>query len=468
VHRAGGRVAFAARRAARADRRLTRSARRALWLPAVFLAAATALSSNLTAPELENAAETARRAANALLRGNRDGFQAALGTDVIGSRYLTPEVWQELSSRQRERLRTVIRDHFVETLGPGPGTEAGIAFSSVRSEADAVSVLLGLRYPAGVLKTSWSLVRSGPGWTIRDVVLADPGISIAGEAMRSLGPERVRRLDPARETRAILFPRALGIAAIAAIVLLIGRRLTPPGRRILLLAAAAPAMLFVVDGFLALQRVRIEPYVLPETLPPTPWRAAEREAVRAQRDGRVDDAREAWEKAIAAGAPPAPALYQIGLALKAARRTPEARAAFQRALSAPDPAPGAGKELGLLALAEGDSSEARDRLAGYVAAVGPDPDSLSALAVAEANVGASGSALKSVDEARALTGDRWNGVALQARLYAKAGDARRTVEALRTLDAERKIDRESLRSDPAYLGIATDPIWIAFLSEPPK
>jgi hypothetical protein len=269
--------------------------------------------------------------------------------------------------------------------------------------------------------------------------------------MRSLGPERVRRLDVDRETRAILLPRALGLAAIALIVLLIGRRLAPPGRRILLLAAAAPAMLFVVDGFLALQRVRIEPYVLPEVLPPAPWRVAERDAVRAQREGRVDDARAAWEKAIAAGAPPAPALYQTGLAL-----TP------------PDPAPGAAKELGLLALAEGNSSEARDRLAGYVAAVGPDPDSLSALAVAEANLGASRSALNSIDEARALTGDSWNGVALQARLYAKAGDARRTVEALRALDAGRKIDRESLRSDPAFLGIATDPIWIAFLNETPK
>jgi tetratricopeptide (TPR) repeat protein len=433
-----------------------------------FLVAATALSANLTAPELEDAAETARRAANALLQGNRNGFQAALGTDVIGSRYLTPEVWQGLSSRQRERLRTVIREHFLQTLGPEPGTGAGIAFSSVRNEGDGVSVLLGLRYPAGVLKTRWSLVRSGPGWTIPDVVLADPGISIAGEAMRSLGPERVRRLDVDRETRAILLPRALGLAAIALIVLLIGRRLAPPGRRILLLAAAAPAMLFVVDGFLALQRVRIEPYVLPEVLPPAPWRVAERDAVRAQREGRVDDARAAWEKAIAAGAPPAPALYQTGLALKAAGRTAEARAAFERALTPPDPAPGAAKELGLLALAEGNSSEARDRLAGYVAAVGPDPDSLSALAVAEANLGASRSALNSIDEARALTGDSWNGVALQARLYAKAGDARRTVEALRALDAGRKIDRESLRSDPAFLGIATDPIWIAFLNETPK
>ena len=103
-----------------------------------------------------------------------------------------------------------------------------------------------------------------------------------------------------------------------------------------------------------------------------------------------------------------------------------------------------------------------------MATVGPDPDSLSALAVAEANLGESGSAVKSVDAARDLGADRWEGVALQARLYARAGDARRTVEALRSLEAKGKLDRESLRSDPAYLGIATDPVWIAFLGEKTK
>lgn len=361
----------------------------------------------------------------------------------------------------------MIRDHFFQTLEPAPGSPTGIAWSSARPEADGVSVLLGLRYPAGVLKTRWSLARSGAGWTIQDVVLADPGISIASEAMRSLGPAP-RRRDAGRETRAILLPRVLGLAAIAVIVLLIGRRLTPAARRILLLTAAAPAILFVVDGYLAVQRVRAEPYVLAEVLPPTPWRTAEREAVRAQREGRVEDAKRAWERAVGAGASPAPALYQIGLALKSAGRTSEARAAFQGALSGPKPAPGAGKELGLLALAEGNSAQARDLLSRYVAAVGPDPDSLSALAVAEANVGESGSALKSVEAARALMADRWRGVGLQARLYAKAGDARRTVEALRALEAEGKLDRESLRSDPAYVTIATDPLWVAFLNEKPK
>lgn len=468
MHGAGGRVPLAACRAARADRGLTRFTERALLFPAVLLAAATAFSSELTAPDLENAAESARTAAEALLRGHRDGFLAALGADGIAARYLTRDVWLGLSPRQRERLRLVIREHFFETLEPAPGSSTGIAWSSARPEGDGVSVLLGLRYPTGVLKTRWTLAQSGAGWTIQDIVLADPGISVADESMRSLGPNAVRRRDVARETRSILLPRLLGLAAIVVIVLLVRRRLSPSGRQILLLTAAAPAILFVVDGFLAVQRVRAEPYLLPEVLPPAPWRVAEREAVRAQRQGRVEDAKRAWERAVAAGAPPAPALFQIGLVLKSAGRTPEARAAFEGALTGPRPAPGAGKELGLLALAQGNSAEARERLGRYVATVGPDPDSLSALAVAEANLGESGSAVKSVDAARDLGADRWEGVTLQARLYAKAGDARRTVEALRSLETKEKLDRESLRSDPAYLGIATDPVWIAFLGEKTK
>jgi Flp pilus assembly protein TadD len=441
--------------------------RRVLLLPAALLAAATALSSDLTAPDVEDAAETARRAAEALLRGQLDAFQGALGADAIASRFLTRDVWRGLSPRQREKLRIVIRDHFVQTLEPAPGLSTQIAWSSARTEPDGVSVLLGLRYPSGVLKTRWWLAKSGAGWTIQDVILADPGISIAGEAMRSLGGNAVRRRDPARETRAIVLPRALGLAVIAVIVLLVRRRLAPAGRRILLLTAAAPAILFVVDGTLAVRRALAEPYVLPEVLPQAPWRTAERQAVRAQREGRVEEAKRAWGRAVAAGAARAPADYQIGLALKAAGRTAEAREAFQRALSGPAPAPGAGKELGLLALVEGNSAEARDRLLRYVKAAGPDPDSLSALAVAEANVGESGTAVKSLDEARALMADRWKGVGLEARISAKAGDARRTVEALRSLEAEGRLDRERLRSDPAYLPIATDPIWVAFLAETP-
>jgi hypothetical protein len=418
-------------------------------------------------PDLEEAAEAGRRAAAGLLRGQRGVFERVLAADAIAARFLGQEVWRGLSHRQRERLQAVVNDHFVESLQPPPGASADVAWSSARAQTEGVSVFLGLRYRADVLKTRWWLARKGAGWRIQDVFLSDPGISIAGEAMRSLGGNAVRRRDPVREIRAIVLPRGLGLAAIGAIVLVLGRRLAPAGRRFLLVTAAVPAILFLVDGSLAARRALSEPYAVPEVLPPAPWRVDERDALRAQRGGRLEDARRAWERAVAAGAPPAPADYQLGLALKSAGRTQEARAAFLRALSRSPAAPGASKELGLLALAQGNSSEARDLLSRYLREAGPDPDALSALAVAEANVGESGRAVESVEQARVLMADGWRGVALQARVYARAGDAVKTVETLRTLEAEGKLDRESLRADPAYLPIATDPIWVSFLAETP-
>jgi len=432
-----------------------------------ILAAPVVLSAQLSAPAVEEAAESGRRAAEALLRGPRGPFEAVLATDAIAAGFFGDLVWGGLSQRQRERIRTVIRDHFVETLEPPRGTSGEVAWSAGRPEGDAVALFLGLHYPAGTLKTRWSLVRTSRGWMVRDVFLTDPGISIAGEAMRSIGREAIRRRDPARSARTAAFPRALGLAAILIVVLAVGRRLPANGRRILFLTAAAPAVLFLVDGGLAVRRALSESYSVPEVLPPAPWRTAEREALRAQREGRLDDAARAWERAVAAGAPAAPADYQMGLTLAAAGRKEEAKAAFLRALTRSPAAPGASKELALAALAEGNSAEARNRLKTYVAEAGPDPDSLSALAVAQANVGESERAIESVEQARVLMADRWRGVRLQSQVYARAGNAAKTVETLRILESEGGLDRESLRSDPAYVPIATDPAWVAFLSETP-
>ena len=436
-------------------------------LAVAILAAPVVLSAQLSAPAVEEAAERGRRAAEALLRGQRGPFEAALATDSIAAGFLGDPVWSGLSQRQRERLRRVIREHFVETLEPPRGTSGEVAWSAGRPEGDAVALFLGLHYPAGTLKTRWLLARTSGGWVVRDVFLTDPGISIAGEAMRSIGREAIRRRDPARSARAAAFPRALGLAAILVVILAVGRRLPANGRRILFLTAAAPAVLFAVDGGLAVRRALSESYSVPEVLSPAPWRTAERQALRAQREGRLDDAARAWERAVAAGAPAAPADYQMGLALAAAGRKEEARAAFLRALTRSPAAPGASKELALAALAQGNSAEARNRLETYVAEAGPDPDSLSALAVAQANEGESERAVESVEQARVLMADRWKGVRLQSQVYARAGNGAKTVETLRILESEGGLDRESLRSDPAYMPIATDPAWVAFLSETP-
>ncbi len=441
--------------------------RAAARLAAAILAAPAVLPAQWSAPAVEEAAESGRRAAEAIVHGRRVPFEAALAVDSIAADFFGERVWNGLSDRQRERIRTVTRDHFVETLAPPRTASAEVAWSAARPEGSVVSLFLGLRYPAGLLKTRWSLERSPGGWAVRDVVLSDPGVSIAGEAMRSIGRGAIRRRDRARDARAAALPRALGIVAIAVIVLGTGRRLRPAGRRILLLAAAAPATLFLVDGGLAVRRALSESYSVPEVLSPPPWTGEEREALKAQRAGRLDEASRAWERAVAAGAPAAPADYQLGLALAAAGRKEEAKAAFLRAISRSPASPGASKELALALLAQGDSAGARDRLERYVREAGPDPDALSALAVAQANLGERESAVESVDQARVLMADRWKGVRLLSKVYARAGNTSKTVETLRVLESEGALDRENLRSDPAYLPIATDPAWVAFLSETP-
>jgi Tetratricopeptide repeat len=416
---------------------------------------------------VEEASEVGRRAATALLRGERRVFEEALDADSIAMRVVGDGIWKELSDRQRERIRRAVHDRFVDSLSPPHGAAGEIAWSAARPQGDDVLVFLGLRYRAGVLKTQWLLARRTNGWRIEEVVLSDPGISLTREAASALGATAIHQRDRAQEARAVALPRVLGIVAIGAIVFFLGRRLAPSGRRILVVTAVAPAILFVVDGVLSVRRVLSESWVVPEVLTAPAWKTLQGEAIAQERRGRLDDARRYWERAVAAGAPAAPSDYQLGLALKAAGRITDAKAAFVRASRHSPSAPGASKELGLIALAEGNSAEAREQLQKYLTVAGPDPDAFTALAVAEANLGEKGNAVASVEQARMLLADRWRGLRLQSEVYARAGDAKKTIAALRALEAEGAIDREALRSNPAYVPIATDSAWIDFLAETP-
>jgi tetratricopeptide (TPR) repeat protein len=234
------------------------------------------------------------------------------------------------------------------------------------------------------------------------------------------------------------------------------------------MTAAVPGLLFLIDGGLAARRALMEPFALAETMPTQEWRELEKLAFQKQAEHDVEASRAAWEKAIDAGAPRAPVDYQMGLFARAAGDTAQARHDFQQALEEQPPAPGAGKELALMALAEGRSADARARLVHYLEATGPDPDTLASLAVAETNVGNTAAAVAAVESARSLIGESWRRAELEAQIYARAGNASATVAALRPLEGLGRLDRGALRADPAYLPIATDPAWVAFLSETPS
>jgi tetratricopeptide (TPR) repeat protein len=433
------------------------------------LAAALPTAAQEAAVELEEAAELARRSATAALRGPQRIFLEALDADRVVRRRLGEEAWSGLAERQKESLRSFVRDRFLESLAPPPNVPAEVTWSWARSEgAEAASVLLELRYGASRLKTLWRLVRHHGGWRIEDVALTDPGISLGEQAARALGPRPVLRRNPIRQAQRQALPRLAALLVIGLTVLLARRRLSPEGRRVLGIAATAPALLFVIDGALAVGRALREPYTIAESPPPQPWKRPQEEALEAERRGVPREARQAWSRALAAGAPSGPVYYHLGLTARLAGEAEEARRAFTRALRERPPAPGAARELGLMALSERRDQEARDLLRSYVEAVGPDPEALSALAVAESNLGNAEAAVRIIAQARTLLREEWEGRELEAKLRARAGDAAGAVQALRRLAEEGRIDRSALRADPAYLPIAADPAWVGFLAETPE
>ncbi len=283
---------------------------------------------------------------------------------------------------------------------------------------------------------------------------------------RFLGSEPARRRDGAREARARAWPRLAGLAAIAAIVALFVRRLPRERRGLLWMAASVPAALFALDGILAVRRTLSEPYALVEP-PPQSWRRFEQAAIEAQRDGDWPAARDAWMRAIESGAPRAQVYYQMGLVARAGGDARAAREDFSRALAETPGAPGAAKELAALALAEGRAGEAGALFARYLRQAGSDPETLATLAVIESNAGDTQTAVRTIREARSLLPEGWRRSELEAQIYARAGNAAAAIAALRPLESEGRLDRLALRADPAYVPIATDAAWVAFLAEEP-
>jgi len=435
-------------------------------LAAALPAASARAQEPAAGPALEEAADFGRRAALAALHGPPKIFFESVDADGILQRLVGAEAFAGLSERQQEILRTAVRDHFAQALAPPAGTTGEIAWASTTDSGHGpIFVDLGLRYGASLLKTRWTVARARKGWAVEDIVLSDPGLSLAGEMGRLLGPEPVRRRDAAREARARALPRLLGVATIVVVVLVFARRLPAEKRRVLWIAAV-PALLFLVDGALAIQRALSEPFALAESSPTQPWRQFEKLALAAQADGKVETARENWTRALAEGAPPAPVYYRMGLAARGLGATAEAASDFERALAEKPPAPGASRELGMMALADGRNAEARALLQSYLRDAGPDVETLAALAVAQTNLGEHDAAVATIAAARGLVGEDWRKAELEARIDARAGNAAATVTALRPLVADRKLDRFTLRADPAYLPIAADPAWVSFLNEP--
>lgn len=442
------------------------SLKRAVGFLAVLAVSVPLRAQSPSLPDAEETAEFGRRAALSALHGPPKIFLDALDADGILRRALGSAEWGALATRQRDSLREFLRGRFLDALAGPSGTAGDVSWVSVGEPAadGTIPVTLGLTYGPSSLKTRWLTRRSPRGWAIEDVRLVDPGISLADEIRAALGPRPLLPRDTGREARASAIPRLLALVLIGVLVAVAAPRLAPPRRRILLMMASVPAVLFAVDGVLAVRRARSESYAL---APPAaePWRDREREAIAAEDSGRADDAREAWRRAVTEGAPAGPIAFRLGVAARARGETEAAEREFRDALAASPPAPGASRELGLIALARGQADEARGLLEQYVQATGPDPDALAALAVAQSNLGKKEDAVRSVDAAAALLPEGPRRGELRAQIHARTGDAAGAVASLRPLAESGALDRAALRSDPAYLPIATDPVWVGFLNE---
>jgi hypothetical protein len=438
---------------------------------ACLLLAAAAAGADAGPADVEEAADVARRAALDLIRG-RDArlFSEALDADGILVRRLGADAWSRLTDRQKERLRAAVRDRFRRTLAPpgaGPeATAAEIAWSAAQPAGNGVDVFFGLRFGQRVLKTRWSMRHVGGGWRLADVILSDPGVSIARTAEQSLNRRTSSKQTPAQEIWSNVAPRVGAIAVIGVVALLLILRLPRSKRPLVYWTAFAPAALIAVDAALAAHRTLSEPYVMVPEASTDRWRPYEQLALTAERENKPDVARELWGRALAAGGPAGPIEYRIGLAALARGDTAKAEAEFTRSIAEQDAAPGALRELAGIYVATGRFADAEPLLTRYLESTGPDPDTLTMLAVVQTNTGRNPQALETIRRARALvSGETWRSEELEAQVHARAGDAAGTVAALRPLDAQGLVDRAELRADPAYLPIANDPAWIAFLNE---
>ncbi|HXM79332.1 MAG TPA: hypothetical protein VOA00_08880 [Thermoanaerobaculia bacterium] len=436
----------------------------------LFFAGTLARAANVGPGEVEEAAGVARRAAVDLLRRPPGRlFSETLDLDGILLHRLGVQASSRLTERQRERLRGAVAEMFSRALAPPRNASGEIAWSAARPAGGGVDVFFGLRYGEQSLKTRWAMRRAGAGWRVADIVLVDPGVSLAKTAEAALELRSVQRGGRGGEAWSSAMPRAGAIVVLALVVLAVGARISRRRRPLLYWTAAAPAALLAIDGALAVHRALSEPYVVRAEPSSELWRRWEQLALSAQREGRAEQAREHWASAISAGGPAGPIAYEIGLEARRRGDAERARAEFLRALSGPDPAPGAAKELASMEVADGRFAEAGTLLARYVQLAGPDPDTLALLAVVQTNLGQRVDALRTVREAGALLGgEGWREGELEAQLSARAGDAAGCVAALRRLEEKGRIDRSRLRSDPAYLPIATDPVWVAYLNEKPK
>jgi hypothetical protein len=410
----------------------------------------------------EGPVEAAKRLAIAVVAGPKSLFLEALDVDGLLEKQVGPEAWHDLTGRQRDLLRSAARERFLAALAPPSPAASGVAWSAALPPASdgGQDALVGLRLGGQVLKTRWLLRRPADRWRIRDVVLSDPGISLAQATAAGFGTRPLVARRGRTRVLAGLLPPLAALVVIAIVVALAAPRLPPPRRRILNLAAAGAALVFLVAGVAAAGRGFAHPYDLVPPAAGPPWRASQERARAAERAGRAEEARAGWERALREGPPVGSVAYERGLAARqrgdAASARLSSRALSPRARRRPEPArrsPRSTPRRDACRMRSGRSpvtSPLRARI----------PRPRRSRPSSPRNLGKTAEAVASIGQARRLSADGSRGAELEAQIRARPA----TPEAP-SLSCARSPGPRALRADPAYLTIATDPAWMAFINE---
>src|SRR5512143_4085632 len=288
---------------------------------------------------LAQAEAEAQRLALSAVRGPREPFLTSLDTAALLRGKLGERAWRGLTSKQRTLLDKAVGDRFAAMLAPPAASAAGIAWAqALPSQRGLSEVVVGISIGEKTLKTRWRMKPEGARWRVEDVVLADPGISLAAAAIATLGPEPVRPKARFPAAASALLPWLGLLAVIGLAVLIAVPRVAPDRRRLLYGASIVPAVVLLAGATTAVFRLVAEPYSVRIPEAAEPWRQSQRRAVAAEREGESGRARELAERAAALGAPRGAMAYEMGLAARERGDVDAARRDFHEALEASAPA----------------------------------------------------------------------------------------------------------------------------------
>ena len=451
--------------------------KRKLLAPIAALAAAATLvaaprlraqeGAPLSAAEREEASSVAVHTANALVRGRSLLLRGVIDELSIVGSAIGPSYLSGLTSRQSRQIADRLSAAMAEPFAASRNPKAAVRVLAADGREGQASVAVLMWSPSGDLKTDWKLRLRHGEWRLEDIVLSDSGRSVRREAIDSLGPPPIARWRQTRaEARQAAWPRAAGFLAVVLLTAVFLRRLRGFQRWVILSIAAVPAILFAVDGFLAVSRVWNEPVEL-RMADVTPLNRTLHRFQTALNARDRDAARRAAAEAVAGGAAAQPLHFVIGRLEEDLGHLPEAAAEYEASLAPPAPAPGAWAGLARISFEKKNYKESVADWDRYLERTAPDPTSLVLKAAALGRDSQGPAAQDCLAKAIEIDPARPEAYDLSSRIAAIQGDETTAISRLREEEKLRRIDRAALAEDPTYSLLAEKEAWKAFLAEKP-